>query len=472
MMARPLQLDPQRFFPVESKSREIAGDLFAAVEHLPILSPHGHTDPAWFASDAPFQDAASLLLQPDHYVLRMLYSQGVGLEQLGIPTLDGSGVQTDQREIWRTFAAHYHLFRGTPSRTWLDHTFATVFQLDVRLEAQTADHYFDVIGEALTRPEFRPRALFKRFGLEVLATTDGALDPLDQHRAIVDAGWDGRVLPTFRPDDVTDPERENFAANLDLLGALANEDISTWTGYLAALQTRRSVFRTLGATATDHGPATAQTADLARSDAAALYGRVRGGAASLEDAALFRAQMLTEMARMSIDDGMVMQLHAGSWRNHNPTLFARFGRDRGADIPQTMTYVDALKPLLDAVGNSPALRLILFTLDESVYARELAPMAGHYPALRLGPAWWFHDSPEGMMRFRRQTTETAGFYNTVGFNDDTRAFFSISARHDVARRVDCAYLAELVAGGRLELEEAHDLARLLTYDLAKAAYKL
>ncbi len=471
-MARPLQLDPQRFFPVESKSREIAGDLFAAVEHLPILSPHGHTDPAWFASDAPFQDAASLLLQPDHYVLRMLYSQGVGLEQLGIPTLDGSGVQTDQREIWRTFAAHYHLFRGTPSRTWLDHTFATVFQLDVRLEAQTADHYFDVIGEALTRPEFRPRALFKRFGLEVLATTDGALDPLDQHRAIVDAGWDGRVLPTFRPDDVTDPERENFAANLDLLGALANEDISTWTGYLAALQTRRSVFRTLGATATDHGPATAQTADLARSDAAALYGRVRGGAASLEDAALFRAQMLTEMARMSIDDGMVMQLHAGSWRNHNPTLFARFGRDRGADIPQTMTYVDALKPLLDAVGNSPALRLILFTLDESVYARELAPMAGHYPALRLGPAWWFHDSPEGMMRFRRQTTETAGFYNTVGFNDDTRAFFSISARHDVARRVDCAYLAELVAGGRLELEEAHDLARLLTYDLAKAAYKL
>jgi glucuronate isomerase len=471
-MARPLQLDPQRFFPAAPRSREIAGDLFRAVEHLPILSPHGHTDPAWFAADTPFEDAASLLLQPDHYLLRMLYSQGVGLEQLGIAPLDGSVVKTDQREVWRTFAAHYHLFRGAPSRAWLDHTFATVFQIDVRLEPQTADHYFDVIGDALARPGFRPRALFKRFGLEVLATTDAALDPLDHHRTIAESGWDGRVLPTFRPDDVTDPEREDFAANLDRLGDLTGEDVSSWSGYLAALQSRRAAFSRLGATATDHGPATAQTADLARTDAAALYGRVRGGQASRQDAALFRAQMLTEMAKMSIDDGMVMQLHAGSWRNHNPALFARFGRDRGADIPQAMTYVDALKPLLDAVGNSPALRLILFTLDESAYARELAPLAGHYPALRLGPAWWFHDSPEGIMRFRRQTTETAGFYNTVGFNDDTRAFLSIPARHDVARRVDCAYLADLVVGGSLELDEAHDLARLLTYDLAKAAYKL
>ena len=471
-MARPLRLDPNRFFPLENRARALARVLFAAVEHLPIVSPHGHTDPGWFASDAPFADAASLLVQPDHYLLRMLYSQGVSLETLGIPPLQGAWTPSDPRAVWRCFAEHYALFRATPSRAWLDHTFVTVFGLDLRLEAATADHYFDLIGEALARPAFRPRALFGRFGIEVLATTDAALDDLASHRALAASDWRGRIIPTFRPDDVTDPDREDFALSLDRLGEITGEDTGGWAGYLRALAARRATFRALGATATDHGPPTARTADLPHAEAAALYAAVREGDATPTQAELFRAQMLTEMARMSVEDGLVMQLHPGSWRNHNAALFARFGRDKGADIPRTTTYVDALKPLLDAVGDSPRLRLILFTLDESAYARELAPLAGHYPALRLGPPWWFHDSVEGMRRYRRQTTETAGFYNTAGFNDDTRAFLSIPARHDVARRVDCAFLAELVATGRLEEDEAAELAVDLAHRLAKRAYRL
>ena len=471
-MPKPLRLDRDRFFPMESRARDLARAIFSGIEARPILSPHGHTDPTWFATDAPFSDAQSLLIQPDHYVLRMLYSHGVPLEALGLAPQDGGDYQRDAREAWRLFASHYSLFRGTPSRAWLDHTFSVVFGMDVRLEAETADLYFDVIAEKLSQPEFRPRALYKRFNIAALATTDGALDTLDQHAAIKASGWDGVVIPTFRPDDVTDPALEDFPANLACLGELTGEDVESWRGYLGALAKRRAVFRQLGATATDHGPPTARTANLSSIEAADLFDRVRKGGAPQHAIALFRAQMLTEMAKMSVDDGMTMQIHPGSWRNYNPALLSRFGQNKGADIPQTMTYVDGLKPLLDVVGEAPGLKIILFTLDETAYSRELAPLAGHYPALRLGPAWWFHDSPEGMMRFRRQTTETAGFYNTVGFNDDTRAFFSIPARHDMARRVDCAFLAELVVTGRLEEDEAHELAGQLAYDLPKAAYNL
>lgn len=471
-MADSLSLDPMRLFPAEAATRSIAAELFEAVEGLPIVSPHGHVDPAWFADNAPFADAVDVFLKPDHYVLRMLYSQGVGLNALGF---DGGGllVETDRRAIWCRFAEHYHLFRGTPSRIWLDHAFATVFGLDVRLSADTADHYFDVINAALAKPDFTPRALFERFGIEVIATTEGALDPLPHHQAIKASGWSGRVITTFRPDDVVDPDREDFAGNLARLAALTGEDVGTWSGYLAALRNRRAFFRETGrATATDHGHPSALTADLAPAECQALLTRVSSGQASAQDAELFRAQMLTEMAQMACDDGMTMQLHPGSSRNHNPWLKETYGRDKGGDIPLRVSFTDALKPLLDRVGNRSDLTLILFTLDESNYARELAPLAGHYPCLRLGPAWWFHDSPEGMMRFRRQTTETAGFYNTVGFNDDTRAFFSIPARHDLARRMDCAYLAELVATHRLSKAEAQAVAIDLTYNLPKAAYKL
>jgi glucuronate isomerase len=469
---KPLRLDPDRLFPAEPRTRDIARGLYEPVRGLPILSPHGHTDPAWFATNAPFADPANLLIVPDHYVFRMLYSQGVPLEALGVPTVDGSPTESDPRRIWRLLAEYYHLFRGTPSRLWLDWVFAEVFGLDVRLEPATADHYYDAIDSALKTAAFRPRALFERFNIELIATTESPTDPLDHHKTIRDSGWGGRVVTAYRPDPVVDPEHPDFSASLERFGALAGEDVSTFAGYLRAHENRRARFREMGATSTDHGHPSAFTADLPRTDLERLYDGARARMLTSAEAELFRGAMLVEMARMSVEDGMVMQLHPGVARSHNPSLLARFGRDKGADIPLAGEFVHALKPLLDRFGNDPRLTLILFTLDEDVYSRELAPLAGHYPAVRLGPPWWFHDSPEGMRRFRERATETAGFYNTVGFNDDTRAFLSIPARHDVARRMDCAFLARLVAEGRLEEDEAHEVARALAYDLVKQAYKL
>ena len=466
-------LHPDRLFPSDPTQRDIARRLYAEVGSLPIISPHGHTDPSWFAKNEAFPNPAALFVVPDHYAFRMLYSQGVTLESLGVPRRDGGAVESDPRKIWRLLAQNWHLFRGTPTRMWLDHAFETVFGVTERLSGASADRIFDQIDACLQKPEFLPRALFERFNLEVLATTESPLDTLEHHRAIRDSGWKGRVITAFRPDPVVDPEFEGFQANVEALGALAGENTATWAGYLAALRNRRQYFKEVGgATSTDHGHATATTADLSDADAGRLFEKALRGTVTAAEAEVFRGQMLTEMAKMSLDDGLVMQIHPGSFRNHNPTLFDRFGRDKGADIPTRTDYVRALKPLLDRVGNERDLTIILFTLDETSYARELAPLAGHYPALRVGPAWWFHDSPEGMRRYREMITETAGFYNTVGFNDDTRAFCSIPARHDVARRVDCAFLARLVAEHRMDEDEAAELAVDLAYTLAKKAYKL
>jgi glucuronate isomerase len=470
-MPRPLTFDPDRLLPADPRTRGIARALHESVAGLPIVSPHGHTDPAWFATDVPWTNATELLLAPDHYLYRMLYSQGVPLERLGVPSRAGPS-PADPREAWRLFASHYYLFRGTPSRLWLDHVFAEVFGIEVALEAATADLYFDRIGEALAQPAFRPRALFDRFDIELLATTEGPHEDLVHHEAIRRSGWPGRVVTTYRPDAVIDPEHEDFGAALARFAALTGEDVESWPGYLAAHRKRREDFRRAGATATDHGHPSARTADLPEAEKEALFARIVGGRWSAEEAELFRAQMLTEMALMSLEDGMVMQVHPGSFRNHNRWLHGAYGRDKGADFPAPTDYVRGLKPLLDRLGNETRLSIILFTLDETAYARELAPLAGHYPCLKLGPAWWFHDSPEGMRRFREMTTETAGFYNTVGFNDDTRAFLSIPARHDVARRVDCAFLARLVAEGRLGDWEAAELAQDLAYRLVKRAYRL
>lgn len=467
-----MSLHPDRLFPADAGTRSIARALYAGVRDLPIISPHGHTDPAWFALDKPFPDPATLFVKPDHYVFRMLYSQGVPLEALGVPAADGRPVEADNRAIWRLFAQHFHLFRGTPTRLWFEHALETVFGIAERLDAANADRLYDRVAEQLAEPRMRPRALFERFNIAAIATTDAALDDLAHHDTIRASGWSGRVLPTYRPDAVIDPDFDGFAGNLATLGEMTGEDVASWQGYLAAHRKRRAHFIARGATASDHGHPTARTADLPPVEAEALFTRVRAGRASAEDAELFRAQMLTEMARMSLDDGLVMQIHPGSLRNHNPQLHAAFGRDKGADIPTPTDYVRALKPLLDALGNEPGLTIILFTLDETAYSRELAPLAGHYPALRLGPAWWFFDAPEGMRRFRELTTETAGFYNTVGFNDDTRAYMSIPARHDMARRCDCAFLAKLVAEHRLDEEEAHEIAHALAYSLAKEAYRL
>lgn len=461
-------LHPDRLFPPDPTTRTIAKRLYEQIRELPIVSPHGHTQASWFAENEPFPDPAKLFVQPDHYVFRMLYSQGIPLEELEI----GCAELKDARKVWGIFARHYYLFRGTPTRMWLDFAFQELFGLNERLSEKTADHYFDEISAKLQTEEFRPRALYERFNIEVLATTDSPLDSLAAHRAIRGSAWKGRILPTFRPDPVVDPEFTGFYENVATLGKLTGEDTSEWQGYVNALRMTRERFRELGCKATDHGHPTARTANLPASETNALFSRVMSGTADGEQQELFRAQMLTEMARMSLEDGLVMQIHPGSARNHNRKLYERYGRDAGADIPTQTNYVDDLRPLLDQFGNERDLTIVLFTLDESTYSRELAPLAGHYPCLRLGPPWWFHDSPEGMIRFREQVTETAGFYNTAGFNDDTRAFLSIPARHDMARRMDCAYLAKLVAEHRLEEEEASEVAQDLAYRLVKKAYRL
>jgi glucuronate isomerase len=461
-------VNDNRLLPADPATREIAQRLYGSVRSLPIISPHGHTQVSWFTENKPFPNPAQLLVQPDHYIYRMLYSQGVRLEDLEI----GVAEIKDPRKVWRIFAEHYFLFRGTPTRLWLDQIFQELFGLTERLSGTTADLYFDVISEKLRTPEFLPRALYERFNIAVLATTDSPLDALADHAAIRQSAWHGRILPTYRPDSVIDPAFTGFHRNLQGLGEQTGEDTATWNGYLASLRASRARFKALGCTATDHGHPTARTANLANTEASALFGRIVGGTLEEEDHELFRAQMLTEMARMSLDDGLVMQIHPGSIRNHNRQVYETFGRDTGADIPGRTDYVHGLRPLLDLFGNERDLTIILFTLDESTYSRELAPLAGHYPCLRLGPPWWFHDSPEGMMRYRQTVTETAGFYNTVGFNDDTRAFLSIPARHDVAQRVDCSFLARLVVEDRISETEAFDTALDLTSNLVRSAYRL
>jgi glucuronate isomerase len=462
-------------FPADPGQRDIARELYALVANLPLISPHGHVDPGLLADDEPFGDPAHLIIVPDHYLTRMLLSQGIPPARLGVPSRTGEPVETDPRAIWRLFADNWHLYRGTPSRLWLEQTLQNVFGLTTPLSRDTADEAYDTIAARLTEPEFRPRALFERFNIEVLATTESPLDDLSRHAKLAADGWGGpggRVITTFRPDNVVDMEFDDWAGSVARLGELTGHDTGGYAGYLDALRARREAFIAAGATSSDHGHLTARTVALADADAATLFERGLRGDASAADAETFRGHMLLEFARMSIDDGLVMQIHPGAVRNHNRWLYDRHGRDVGGDIPQATEYLHALTPLLDAYGNDPRLRVVVYTLDEYTYTRELAPLAGGYAALYLGAPWWFLDSPEGLRRFREAVTETAGFYNTAGFVDDTRAFCSIPVRHDVARRVDAAYLARLVAEHRLPADEAAETIVDLAYHLPKKVFRL
>jgi glucuronate isomerase len=473
-----LKLHPHRLFSSDSTVQTIAAELYDRIAGLPIISPHGHTDPSWFSNNDNFGNATELLIKPDHYVFRMLFSQGITLEQLGIAqhgerAVPGEADSVDPEVVWQIFADHYYLFCGTPSGYWLDATFANVFGFSEKLCSENAQEYYQEIGRQVSSVSFKPRALLDRFNIELIATTEGALDPLEHHQALEGSDYAKRVITTFRPDDVVDASRADFNDNLIKLAQITGENLDSWQGYLAALRQRRAFFKAKGrATATDHGHPTALTCALSTSACETLYLKCRSGEATVQEQELFRGQLLTELAGMSVADGLVMQIHPGAYRNHNKAVLDKFGFDKGADVPMATEYVQALKPMLDQYGNNPKLNIILFTLDETTYSRELAPLAGHYPSVKLGPAWWFHDSPAGMYRYRQQVTETAGFYNTVGFNDDTRAFLSIPARHDVARRVDCRYLAELVANHQLTMDDAHTLAYELTYGLVKKAYQL
>jgi glucuronate isomerase len=451
----------------------VASELYDGISRLPIVSPHGHVDPRLLADEkATFGAPAELFIIPDHYVFRMLYSHGVPMEALGVPRRDGGAVETDQRKIWQTFAEHFYLFRGTPTGSWLAHELYDVFGIRQKLNGATAQETYDEVVDKLAQPEYRPRALFERFGIEVLCTTDGAADTLEHHKAIKESGWPGVVLPTFRPDAVTNLQAAGWHSSIEALGAISGREITTAKALIAALEGRRAFFREMGATSTDSGVETPYTEVLSPAETEAIFARALAGQATPEDARRFTAHMIVEMARMSVEDGMVMQLHAGVYRNHNPAVFDRFGPDKGHDIPLKTEWVRNLKPLLDRFGNDPRLTLIIFTIDESSYAREMAPLAGHYPALKLGPPWWFNDSLNGMARYFDQVIETAGMYNTAGFNDDTRAFVSIPARHDLWRRAAANWLAGLVVRGMIDREDATDMAPELANGLARRTYKL
>lgn len=471
-MTQTLLPDENRFFDPDPSIRGIARELYDGVRDLPIVSPHGHVDPGLFAENKPFPDPTELILIPDHYAFRMLYSQGIPMESLGIPAADGTPVEKDRRKIWRIFGENFFLFAGTPTGAWLDHEFASVFGIEEKLTGESAMRIYDRIAEKLAAPEFLPRPLFDRFRIEVLSTTDAASDALDHHRAIQKSGWKGRVIPTFRPDAAVNLAAPGWRAQIEKLEVTSGIQIDGYRAFVRALEDRRAFFKSMGAVATDQGVVSPFTHELSPSEVDHLFQRALKGKADAGDAESFTAHMLMEMARMSVDDGLVMQIHPGSFRNHNQRIFDRFGPDKGCDIPLQTEYTKNLRALLNKYGNDPKLTVIVFTLDETAYSRELAPLAGHYPAMKLGPPWWFHDSIEGMTRFRSQVTETAGIYNTAGFNDDTRAFPSIPARHDLSRRMDSNFLAGLVARHVIDMEDARVMSRALAYDLAKKAYKL
>lgn len=467
-----LKLNPYRFFDSDSEIRKIAMELYESVKDLPIVCPHGHVDPSYLAENKPYPDPTELILIPDHYVFRMLYSQGIKLESLGIPTIDGTPVETDHCKIWQTFADHFYLFFGTPTGAWLSHEFSEVFGIKEKLNSESAQRIYGELQEKIKSPEFLPRALFERFKIEVLNTTDGASDSLEFHKQIQESEWNGKVIPCFRPDAVIKVSTTRWIEELKSLEKASGISITNYKKLIEALENRRKFFKEMGAVSTDHGVDDALTNELTDQQAESIFQRALNGKATKEDEAQFIAHMLMEMARMSIEDGLVMQLHPGSFRNHNEVIFKRFGADKGCDIPIRMEYTSNLHALLNKYGNDTRLSLIVFTLDENTYSGELAPLAGHYPAMKLGPSWWFHDSIEGMIRYRERVTETAGFYNTVGFNDDTRAFASIPARHDLSRRIDSNFLARQVSRHIIDLSDASRIIKELAYGLVKKAYKL
>jgi len=490
-MTKPWTLDPDRYFDPNSSQRRVARELYESVASLPIVSPHGHVNPQLFVDpDATFGSPTEMLIIPDHYVFRMLYSQGISLDDLGIPRAGSTGGaiplpdlsdgeapassvgEVGDRHIWQIFADRFYLFRGTPSGAWLQQELMEVFGVEEKLTGESAQRIYDQIAEKLAQPEFAPRKLFEAFNIEVLCTTDAAGDTLSHHQAIRDSGWSGRVIPTFRPDAVVNLQTTHWDEHVRTLGEVVGYEIDSYARLVQALEERRAFFKTMGARATDHAALTATTGELLPADAEAIFARALKGETTAEDARVFTGHMLMEMARMSIEDGLVMQLHVGSFRDHNPAIFAAFGPDKGADIPIATEFTRNLHPLLAKYGNDPRLTLILFNLDEDTYARELAPLAGHYPAIKIGPPWWFHDSLNGMRRYFDRVMETAGIYNTAGFNDDTRAFPSIPARHDVWRRASANWIAGLVVRGLIDEDDAREMIHALAYGLAKETYGL
>lgn len=467
------RLHPDRYFGCGKDALPLARELYQQMSSFPILSPHGHVNPAILASNRAFPDPVALLITPDHYITRMLASLGIDYEQIGIPRLqEAAQSRTTPEEIWQKLADNWIAFTGTPSKIWFEEILSEVFEIESPFTSENAQLIYQRISESLQSPEFLPQKLFGEFRIEVLATTDGTSDSLEHHRSLRSSQVPGRIIPTFRPDDVSDPERTDWQLALRKLEEVANFEIETFAALRSALRIARDRFIAMGATATDHGMPSALSIELEDSEKERLFADLRSGNCTKESAEIFRGIMLMEHAQMSADDGLVMQLHPGAVRNHSQLIYETYGPDRGFDIPARTEFTHALKPLLNRFGFAEKFKLVIFTLDESTYSRELAPIAGAYPAVRLGPPWWFHDSLNGMRRWRDATVETAGFLNTVGFIDDTRAFLSIPVRHDVARRFDAGYLANLVTERGIAESDARYLASQVAYHLSKDFFNL
>jgi len=465
-------LDEHRFFDPNPLVRDIAYSLYQEVKQLPLYCPHGHVEPSLFSDNLPFKNPSTLFIKPDHYVFRLLYSQGISLERLGISSTNGLRIEEDDKKIWKLFAEHFYLFAGTPTGVWFQYELAELFGIRKKLNGSTAEEIWNEIENKLHSSDFLPRTLFEKFNIAVLSTTDAATDCLEHHKKIKKSGWKGRVIPTFRPDGVVKLAGNNWKTNIRLLNERCGFEITSYQSFIQAIENRRAYFKSMGAVATDHDIFVPYTERLSDTNADWLFQKALNGTITPIESATFESHMLMEFARMSIEDGLTMQIHPGSFRNHNAPLFDKFGADKGADIPVQTEYTVNLRNLLNAYGNDTRLTLVVFTLDETSYSRELAPLAGHYPAMKLGPSWWFHDSIEGMLRYRKMVTETASIYNTVGFNDDTRAFLSIPARHDLSRRIDATYLADLVAKKIIDREDASHMMFELTNGLVKKTYKL
>ena len=473
MAKKDLISSKDRFFDSEPTTKWIAQELYDSVKDVPIVSPHGHINPHLFAEEnSTFGNPSELIIIPDHYLYRMLYSQGIPMEAVGVPRIDGGETEKDPRKIWKIFADNFYLFRGTLTGIWLEYEFTNLFGIKRKLNSETAMEIYDIIDKKLNSPEYSPRKMFESFNIEVLCTTDSATDTLEYHKKIRDSGWKGKILPTFRPDAIVNLDSVGWKKNIEKLSEISGIDIHDYKTFIKSLENRRQFFKSMGATCTDSAALISYTAELSEVEANNILSRAFKGEATDEDAKKFTAHMLMEMARMSIEDGMVMQLHCGSYRNHNPIIYKKFGPDKGCDIPIQDEFTRNLKPLLNKYGNDTRLTLILFTLDETNYAREMAPLAGHYPAVKLGPPWWFHDSINGMIRYRFNMMETAGLYNTAGFNDDARSFPSIPARHDLSRRMDASWIAGLVARKIVDMDDAQEMINDTTFRLAKKTYKL
>jgi len=471
MTRTALEVHPDRLLPTDPGTRAIARDLYDRVRRLPLICPHGHVDPTVLLDNRPFRDPATLLLTPDHYVTRLLHADGVELSALGVGQGDLS--EKASRQAWRLLCERWHLYQGTPVRYWLEAELAQIFGVAVVPSADTADVIYDQVAAALAEDAFRPRALFDRFKISVLATTDDPCSDLAAHTALAaDPAWPGRVIPTFRPDRYLEPGQPGWADVVAALGKAADIDTGDYAGYLASLAQRRRHFVAHGAVSADHSHLDARTDPLSAAEAARIYQAALAGEAETGETTAFRRHMLLEMARMSCEDGLVMTLHPGVRRNHHQPTFQRYGADVGADIPVRVEFTDALRPLLERYGTHPGFHLVVFTVDETVWSRELAPMAAFYPCLYVGVPWWFLDAPDAIGRFRSAVTETAGFSRTSGFVDDTRAFCSIPARHDMSRRVDVSFLARLVAEHRLGEDEAAAIAVDQVSAQPKAVFKL